>query len=82
MRPDLLLLVALRALRRNMMRSLLTALGVVIGVAAVITIVSIGAGARAEVEEQVNRLGHNVMLIFRAASSSAASVPAAARSTP
>ncbi len=64
MRPDLLLLVALRALRRNLMRSLLTALGVVIGVAAVITIVSIGAGARAEVEEQVNRLGHNVMLIF------------------
>ncbi len=64
MRPELLVLVALRALRRNAMRSLLTALGVVIGVAAVITIVSIGAGARAEVEEQVNRLGHNVMLIF------------------
>jgi putative ABC transport system permease protein len=64
MRPDLLLLVALRALRRNAMRSLLTAFGIVIGVAAVITIVSIGSGARSEVEDQVSRLGQNVILVF------------------
>jgi putative ABC transport system permease protein len=59
-----LLLLALRALRRNRMRSVLTAVGVIIGVAAVIATVSIGGGARAEVEEQVNRLGQNVILIF------------------
>ncbi len=64
MRPYMILLIALRALRRNTMRSLLTAFGIVIGVAAVITTVSIGNGARAEVEEQVTRLGQNVVLVF------------------
>lgn len=64
MRAALLLLVALRALRRNGMRSLLTAVGVVIGVGAVVTTVGIGSGARAEVEAQVNRLGRNVLLVF------------------
>ncbi len=59
-----LMLVAVRALRRNAMRSLLTTLGVVIGVGAVITTVSIGHGARVQVEEQVNRLGQNVVLVF------------------
>ena len=57
-------LAAVRAIRRNAMRSLLTALGIIIGVSAVITLVSIGEGARAEVEEQVNRLGQNVVLVF------------------
>ncbi len=56
--------MASRSLRRNTMRSLLTALGMIIGVGAVITMVSIGEGARAQVEEQVNRLGQNVVLIF------------------
>ena len=56
--------VALRALRRNLMRALLTALGIIIGVGAVITMVGLGQGARAEVEEQVNRLGQNVVLVF------------------
>ncbi len=46
------------------MRTLLTALGIVIGVAAVITMVGLGQGAKSEVEEQVNRLGQNVVLIF------------------
>ncbi len=58
------ILIAVRALRRNLMRSLLTALGIIIGVSAVITLVSIGEGARSEVEEQVNRLGQNVVLVF------------------
>lgn len=57
-------LIAVRALRRNLMRSLLTALGIIIGVAAVITMVSLGEGARAEVEAQVSRLGENVILVF------------------
>ena len=56
--------LALRALRRNLMRALLTALGIIIGVGAVITMVGLGQGARAEVEEQVNRLGQNVVLVF------------------
>ncbi len=60
----MLLLVCFRALRRNAMRSLLTALGVVIGVAAVITTLGIGHGARSQIEEQVNRLGQNVILVF------------------
>jgi putative ABC transport system permease protein len=58
------LLVALRALRRNTMRSMLTALGMIIGVAAVITMVSIGNGAKAQVEAQVASLGRNVITIL------------------
>src|SRR5690625_1472229 len=46
------------------MRSLLTTLGIIIGVAAVITMVGLGQGAGAEVREQVNRLGQNVVLVF------------------
>lgn len=56
--------VALKALRRNRMRTLLTALGIIIGVAAVITMVGLGQGASSEVQEQVNRLGQNVVLVF------------------
>lgn len=56
--------VALKALRRNQMRTLLTALGIIIGVAAVITMVGLGQGASSEVQEQVNRLGQNVVLVF------------------
>lgn len=56
--------VALKALRRNKMRTLLTMLGIVIGVAAVITMVGLGQGASSEVQEQVNRLGQNVVLVF------------------
>ncbi len=56
--------VAFKALRRNRMRTILTALGIVIGVAAVITMVGLGQGASSEVQEQVNRLGQNVVLVF------------------
>lgn len=56
--------VAIKALRRNQMRTLLTALGIIIGVAAVITMVGLGQGASSEVQEQVNRLGQNVVLVF------------------
>ncbi|MEX0928533.1 MAG: ABC transporter permease, partial [Balneolales bacterium] len=61
--------VAVRALRRNIMRTLLTALGIIIGVGAVITMVGLGQGASSEVQEQVNRLGQNVVLIFPGARS-------------
>ncbi len=56
--------VSLRALRRNKMRSTLTALGIIIGVGAVIAMVSIGNGAKAQVEAQVASLGENVITIF------------------
>jgi putative ABC transport system permease protein len=58
------ILVALRALRRNKMRSILTALGIIIGVAAVIAMVSIGNGAQAQVEAQIASLGQNIILVF------------------
>jgi len=56
--------VALKALQRNTLRTMLTALGIIIGVAAVIIMVGLGQGASSEVEEQVTRLGQNVVLIF------------------
>ena len=56
--------IAFRALRRNKLRSALTALGIIIGVGAVIAMVSIGNGAKAQVEAQIASLGENVILIF------------------
>jgi putative ABC transport system permease protein len=55
---------ALRALRRNKMRSGLTTLGIVIGVAAVIAMVSIGRGANRAVQAQIESLGTNLLLII------------------
>ncbi|WP_432498026.1 ABC transporter permease [Kineococcus auxinigenes] len=55
--------VALDALRGNRLRSLLTTLGIVIGIAAVIVVVSIGAGARERIESQVEGLGSNLILV-------------------
>ncbi len=56
--------VALRALMRNTMRSMLTALGMIIGVGAVITMVSIGNGAKVQVEAQVASLGQNLITVM------------------
>src|SRR6266545_4392386 len=56
--------VAYRALRRNKMRSVLTALGIIIGVAAVIAMVGIGNGAKARIEAQIAAMGQNVVLIM------------------
>jgi putative ABC transport system permease protein len=55
--------VALRALGRNKMRSFLTALGIIIGVGAVIAMVSIGQGARLEVEERFESMGTNLLFV-------------------
>ncbi len=63
------IMIALRALRRNKMRSTLTALGIIIGVAAVIAMVSIGNGASAQVEAQIASMGRNVILVFSGSSS-------------
>ncbi|HEY0944554.1 MAG TPA: ABC transporter permease [Opitutaceae bacterium] len=56
--------IALRALRRNKLRSVLTALGIIIGVGAVIAMVSIGNGAKSQVEAQVASLGQNIVTVF------------------
>jgi ABC-type antimicrobial peptide transport system permease subunit len=56
--------LALIELRRNKMRSLLTMLGVIIGVGAVIAMVSIGQGASSSVQTQIKSLGTNMILIF------------------
>jgi putative ABC transport system permease protein len=58
------LLVALKEVRRNLMRSILTILGIVIGVAAVITMVTMGSGATAQVTEQIASLGSNLLMIL------------------
>jgi putative ABC transport system permease protein len=55
--------VAVGALRANRLRSGLTMLGVVIGVAAVVVLVAIGTGAKREVEQQVEGLGSNLLLV-------------------
>ena len=64
MRIRLILQTAFRALRRNKMRSLLTGLGIIVGVAAVIAAVAIGNGAKAKVEQQIATIGDNVIMIF------------------
>lgn len=55
--------VALDALRVNLMRSVLTMLGIVIGVAAVIAMVAVGAGAQAEIDRQIASLGSNLFMV-------------------
>jgi putative ABC transport system permease protein len=57
------LLLALREIRRNVMRSFLTILGIVIGVAAVIVMVTIGGGATVQVTEQISSMGSNLLMV-------------------
>ncbi len=61
-------IVGLKSIARNKLRSLLTALGVIFGVACVIVSVGIGAGAAASVAEMINALGSNVIMIMPGAS--------------
>jgi putative ABC transport system permease protein len=56
--------IAVRALRRNLLRTLLTMLGMIIGVGAVIAMVGIGNGAKAQIESQIASMGQNVVLVF------------------
>ena len=59
------ILLALREIRRNVLRSSLTILGIVIGVAAVITMVTIGEGVTAQVQGDIQKLGTNLLQVFR-----------------
>ena len=64
MSPSETLSIALGALRAHPMRSLLTILGIIIGVSSVIAMVAIGAGAQLRVEEQIRRFGANLLLVL------------------
>ena len=59
----MILRIALKALNRNKMRTILTMLGMIIGVGAVITMVALGRGAQATIEEQVKSAGTNLINI-------------------
>jgi hypothetical protein len=64
MRSLATLKIAGRALRRNKLRTLLTMLGMIIGVGAVIAMVGIGNGAKSQIEAQIASMGQNVILVF------------------
>jgi putative ABC transport system permease protein len=55
--------IALRALRRNILRSFLTMLGIIVGISAVIVGVSMGAGAKAEVDKRIAGMGQNLLTV-------------------
>ena len=57
------LLLSLRSIRRNLMRSFLTILGIVIGVSAVITMVTLGNGATLAIQNQISGLGTNLLQV-------------------
>ncbi len=59
-----ILKTALRAIRRNILRSFLTMLGIIVGISAVIVGVSMGAGAKAEVDKQIASMGNNLLIVF------------------
>ncbi|HTL16965.1 MAG TPA: ABC transporter permease, partial [Patescibacteria group bacterium] len=56
--------IAFRALRRNKMRTVLTMLGIIIGVGAVIAMVALGRGAKAQVQARIASLGQNTLMVF------------------
>jgi putative ABC transport system permease protein len=56
--------VAMNALRRNKMRSFLTMLGIIIGVASVITMLAIGQGSKKSIEEQISSMGSNMLFVM------------------
>jgi putative ABC transport system permease protein len=64
--------IAFRALRANKARSILTILGIIVGVAAVVCMVSVGEGAQAEVAEKIRTLGADLLLAVPGAQTSAA----------
>ncbi|MFN0217593.1 MAG: ABC transporter permease [Hyphomicrobium sp.] len=62
------LAIAWTALKSNLLRSILTTLGIIIGVASVIILVAVGSGARSEVEKQIESLGSNMLVVFSGSS--------------
>jgi len=64
-----ILRISILALRKNLLRTLLTALGIIIGVASVVAMMGIGTGSKQSIESQVNNLGTNMIIIFPASNS-------------
>ena len=62
--------IALRALKVNRMRSALTMLGIIIGVAAVIAMVGVGAGATERIQQQIESIGSNLIIVLPGSTSS------------
>ncbi len=58
------IILAVRAIRRNLLRSFLTILGIVIGVAAVVSMVTLGNGATRAVSDQISSLGSNLLMVY------------------
>ena len=56
--------IALMAIRRNVLRSFLTMLGIIVGIAAVIVVVSMGTGAKAEVDKRIAGMGQNLITVM------------------
>ena len=59
-----ILKIAFRAIRRNLLRSFLTMLGIIVGIAAVIVGVSMGTGAKAEVDKRIASMGNNLLMVM------------------
>ena len=64
MNPGNLLKVAINALKRNKMRSFLTMLGIIIGVASVITMLAIGQGSKKSIQDQIASMGSNMLFVM------------------
>ncbi len=69
MKASNLVKVAARSIRKNKMRTLLTMLGIIIGVGAVIVMVAVGEGARSQIQSQINNLGTNMIVVTPGSSS-------------
>lgn len=69
MKINNLLIAAIRSLGKNKMRTFLTMLGIIIGVASVIAMLAIGQGSKQSIQTQISSLGTNVLMIFPSASS-------------
>ncbi len=74
MNPLVTIMVAFRAVLRNKMRSFLTTLGIIIGVAAVIAMMAIGAGAKAQVEQAFAAMGTNLLIVMPGSSTTGGSM--------
>jgi len=64
MNPGNLLKIAIKALKRNKMRSFLTMLGIIIGVASVITMLAIGQGSKKSIQDQIAGMGSNMLFVM------------------
>jgi len=62
--------IALRSLKVNKMRSILTSLGIIIGVSAVIIMLSVGEGAKGKISKDISSMGSNILMVMSGASTS------------